>query len=112
MIKLAFQAAIPGALFDDATDCLHRVVKPMLVAMREQLREKGIPETVRISILVDEVPAEADWVDSEGRVHRYKCGLNPDLAAIKHMVNHCTCQGTTMTNEVRKAIATHQVVDA
>jgi hypothetical protein len=58
MIKLAFQAAIPGPLFDDPTDCLHRVVKPMLTALREQLREKGIPANVRISIMVDEVPPE------------------------------------------------------
>ena len=82
MTKLAFQAAIPGTLFDDATDCLHKVVKPMLVAIREQLREKGIPENVSISIMVDEVPAEPLEFP------------------------------TTVTNEVRKAIATGAVVDA
>lgn len=54
--KVAFQAAIPGALFDDPTDCLHRVVKPMLASIREQMREGGIPQQVRISIMVDAVP--------------------------------------------------------
>jgi hypothetical protein len=58
MTKLAFQAAIPGPLFDDPTDCLHRVVKPMLTAIRDQMREKGIPANVRISIMVDEVPVK------------------------------------------------------
>lgn len=58
MSKIAFQAAIPGALFDDGTDCLHKVVKPMLTAIRDQMREKGIPSQVRISIMVDEVPPE------------------------------------------------------
>lgn len=111
MTKLAFQAAIPRALFDDPTDCLHRVVKPMLAAIREQMREKGIPENVRISLMVDEVPHEQDWVDGEGRIHRYRCGLNPDPTAIKHMVGHCTCSGTTVTNEVRKALADGTIVD-
>ncbi len=63
MTKLAFQAAIPGPLFDDPTDCLHRVVKPMLTAIRDQMREKGIPANVRISIMVDEVPVELEPVD-------------------------------------------------
>lgn len=35
--------------------------------------------------------AEPDWFDSTGKRHRYKCGMNPDPAAIKHMVSHCTC---------------------
>lgn len=83
MTKIAFQAAIPGALFDDSTDCLHRVVKPMLTAIRDQLREKGMPENVRISIMVDEVPAKM-----------------PESFE------------TTVTNEVRKALSTGQVVDA
>lgn len=63
--KVAFQAAIPGALFDDATDCLHRVVKPMVAAIREQLRERGIPPNVRISILVDAVPTEAELLPED-----------------------------------------------
>lgn len=82
MTKLAFQAAIPGALFDDATDCLHRVIKPMLAAMRDQLREKGVPENVRISIMVDEVP----------------------VAMPKSFE-------TTVTNEVRKALADGTIVE-
>lgn len=82
MNKIAFQAAIPGALFDDSSDCLHRVVKPMLTAIRDQLREKGMPENVRISIMVDEVPRET--------------------------VEFPTC----VTNEVRKALVNGQVVDA
>lgn len=83
MTKIAFQAAIPGPLFDDATDCLHRVVKPMLTAIRDQLREKGMPKNVRISIMVDAVPPPMPE--------------NFD---------------TTVTNEVRKALANGQVVDA
>lgn len=58
-IKLAFQAAIPRELFEDSTDCLHRVVKPMLAALREQARESGRePKELRISIMIDEVPPE------------------------------------------------------
>jgi hypothetical protein len=34
---------------------------------------------------------ELDWTDSAGRIHKYKCGLNPDPKAMKHMVNYCTC---------------------
>jgi hypothetical protein len=34
---------------------------------------------------------EPDWIDENGKKHRYKCGLNPDPAAIKHMVSYCTC---------------------
>jgi hypothetical protein len=37
---------------------------------------------------------EPDWIDANGKRHRYKCGLNPDPAAMKHMVNHCTCLPT------------------
>jgi hypothetical protein len=82
MTKIAFQASIPGALFDDGTDCLHKVVKPMLTAIRDQMREKGIPANVRISIMVDEVPEKPMEFP------------------------------TTVTNEIRKAIATGAVVDA
>lgn len=44
--------------------------------------------------------AEPDWFDSTGKRHRYKCGLNPDPTAIKHMVSHCTCPslGPTVFN--------------
>lgn len=34
---------------------------------------------------------DPDWTDAAGKRHRYKCGLNPDPAAVKHMVAHCTC---------------------
>lgn len=82
MTKLAFQAAIPGFLFDDATDCLHNVVKPMLASIRDQLREKGIPANVRISIMVDAVPPPM-----------------PESF------------DTTVTNEVRKALADGKIVE-
>lgn len=60
MTKLAFQAAIPRELFEDSTDCLHRVVKPMLASLREQMRERGeLPAQIRISIMIDEVPDES-----------------------------------------------------
>lgn len=32
-----------------------------------------------------------EWTDAAGVRHSYKCGLNPDPSAIKHMVNYCTC---------------------
>lgn len=76
MTKIAFQAAIPRALFEDSTDCLHRVLKPMLSAIRDQMREKGIPNEVRISLMVDQVTAPM-----------------PEKFE------------TTVTNEVRKALA-------
>lgn len=79
--KIAFQAAIPGAMFDDATDCLHRVVKPMLAAIRDQMREKGIPAQVRISIMVDAVPTEAEL-------------LPEDNKAIKEAVKKAIADGT------------------
>lgn len=80
--KVAFQAAIPGALFDDATDCLHRVVKPMVAAIREQLREgPGIPANVRISILVDAVPTEAEL-------------LPEDRASVTEAVRQALADGT------------------
>lgn len=82
MTKIAFQAAIPRALFEDSVDCLHKVVKPMLVAIRNQMREKGIPENVRVSVMVDEVPVEVPQ-------------------ALE----------TTVTNEVRKALANGSIVD-
>lgn len=82
MTKIAFQAAIPGALFDDSTDCLHRVIKPMLTAIRDQLREKGMPANVRISIMVDAVPPPM-----------------PESF------------DTTVTNEVRKALAEGTIVE-
>jgi hypothetical protein len=34
---------------------------------------------------------EPDWIDGSGKIHSYKCGLNPDPKAMKHMVSHCTC---------------------
>lgn len=37
------------------------------------------------------LPAEPDWTDANGKRHRYKCGLNPDPTAVKHMVAYCTC---------------------
>lgn len=83
MTKLAFQASVPGALVDDGTDCLHKVVKPMLTAIRDQMREKGIPSQVRISIMVDEVLPE----------------IQPE-------------ERTNVTEAVRKAIAMGAVVDA
>jgi hypothetical protein len=83
MTKVAFQASVPGALFDDGADCLHKVVKPMLTAIRDQMREKGIPANVRISIMVDEVPAE----------------IQPE-------------ERTNVTQAVRKAIEMGAVVDA
>jgi hypothetical protein len=61
----------------------------------EQLRKaveigaKGLRD-VRDS-LDRRLATEPDWFDSTGKRHRYKCGLNPDPTAIKHMVNHCTC---------------------
>lgn len=82
MIRIAFQAAIPGALFDDGTECLHKVIKPMLTAIREQLREKGIPSQVRISLMVDEVPPE----------------LQPE-------------ERTNVTEAVKKALADGSIVD-
>lgn len=82
MTKIAFQASIPKALFEDSTDCLHRVVKPMLAAIRDQLHEKGIPENLRISLMVDEVPAEMPQAFE-----------------------------TTVTNEVRKALISGKVED-
>jgi hypothetical protein len=81
--KLAFQVGVPGALFDDPIDCLHRVAKPMLDSLRAQMREKGIPSQVRISIMVDEVPPE----------------LQPE-------------ERTNVTQAVRKAIEMGAVVDA
>ncbi len=82
MTKIAFQAAIPRAMFEDSVDCLHKVVKPMLAAIRDQMREKGIPENVRISIMVDAVP--------------------PPMPESFE---------TTVTNEVRKALADGSIVD-
>jgi len=83
MNKIAFQASIPRELFEDSTDCLHRVVKPMLAAIRDQMREKGeLPTNLRISLMVDEVPVEAPQAFQ-----------------------------TTVTNEVRKALAEGSVVD-
>jgi hypothetical protein len=32
-----------------------------------------------------------DWVDAKGKSHSYRCGLNPDPDAMKHMVSYCTC---------------------
>jgi hypothetical protein len=64
---------------------------------------EGIPEDKRVEIVIAAlsplmrsssppiVREELDWTDGAGRPHRYKCGLNPDPAAIKHMVNFCTC---------------------
>lgn len=36
--------------------------------------------------------SEAEWADDEGRIHGYKCGLNPDPFAAKHLVDFCTCE--------------------
>ena len=52
-MKLAFQAAVPFALWDDPIDCLHRVIKPMVEQMRAQLRDQGFSDDLRISIMVD-----------------------------------------------------------
>lgn len=35
---------------------------------------------------------EQDWTDKNGKTHVYRCGLNPDPQAMKHMVNYCTCE--------------------
>lgn len=59
MTKLAFQASIPATLFDDSYDCLHKVAKPMLDSLRQQLRsQNAITGHLRISIMVDDVPPE------------------------------------------------------
>lgn len=39
----------------------------------------------------DAQPDEPDWVDANGKRHRYQCGLNPRRYALKHLVDHCTC---------------------
>jgi hypothetical protein len=41
---------------------------------------------------------EPDWIDAEGKTHAYKCGLNPDPSAMKHMVSHCTCSAAQREN--------------
>lgn len=50
-----------------------------------------------------EHPSEGDSDELDriiGGFARYKCGLNPDPAAMKHMVNYCTC--STAQREVSK----------
>jgi len=52
-MKIAFQAAVPYALWNDAQDTLHRVVKPMIEQIRKQSQDKGLTEDIRISIMID-----------------------------------------------------------
>ena len=35
---------------------------------------------------------ELPWKSENGDTHEYRCGLNPDPAAMKHLVSHCTCR--------------------
>jgi hypothetical protein len=59
-MKLAFTALVPHTLFDDPIDCLHRVVKPMMEAIRDQSRDQNLKcHQVRISIMVDSVDVMA-----------------------------------------------------
>lgn len=66
-MKIAFQAQIPHALFDDPIDCLHRVVKPMVDAIRKQARDEGLNEDVRISVMVDTL--EPKHKDPKAAIH-------------------------------------------
>ena len=74
-------------------------VQPMDVKVGDRvLFEKGTQVVVDGEMLIvmreEDIVAvleEPDWTDPEGKVHRYKCGLNPNPWAIKHRVNFCTC---------------------
>ena len=52
-MKIAFTSEIPWTLFNDRTDLLHRVLKPMAEALQSQANDKHLGGSVRISILVD-----------------------------------------------------------
>jgi hypothetical protein len=59
--KIAFQASLPVQTFKDKSDFMHRVLQPMVTAMREQFNEQGdVRGYIRVSIMLDDVPAEAE----------------------------------------------------
>lgn len=69
-------------------ELLHSCLNAMEVSQRD-----GCATDWRhlISALREHLSVEPDWIDAHGKRHRYKCGLNPDPAAVKHLVSHCTC---------------------